>query len=267
MAASLADNIQLVATDLDGTLLLNFTKRVREEAYPIIERVCDRVPFFAASGRQHASLRLLFAPVADRIGYVCENGAVAVWQDEMVVKHLMPREIAMEASHLAMETPDCKYFISGVSTSYAPADDPAYIEHLRRNVGNSVVAVERPEDVPEDITKVAFMVAKERNDEINQEFTEHFGSVCNIVTSGTQWIDLLMPGVNKGVAFTELANVLGISLADMAAFGDAENDREMLEAVGHPYLMDPCAQTMLDLAPRCKRCKMVEDTLLELLGE
>ena len=75
-----------------------------------------------------------------------------------------------------------------------------------------------------------------------------------------------MNGVNKGSALAVLGLVLAMPLADMAAFGDAENDREMLGAVGHPYLMDPCAPTMLDLAPRCRRSTSVEGELERLLA-
>ncbi|WP_154029045.1 hypothetical protein [Olsenella uli] len=38
----LAGGIRLVATDLDGTLLAGYRKDVPPEAWPAIERVCDR---------------------------------------------------------------------------------------------------------------------------------------------------------------------------------------------------------------------------------
>ena len=49
----------------------------------------------------------------------------------------------------------------------------------------------------------------------------------------------------------------------MAAFGDNENDRTMLQFVGHPYLMEHCNPTMEDV--RAKRCRKVEDSLREIL--
>ena len=47
------------------------------------------------------------------------------------------------------------------------------------------------------------------------------------------------------------------------AFGDNENDREMLELVGHPYIMEHCNLSILDIP--AKRCSRVEDVLRELL--
>lgn len=51
----------------------------------------------------------------------------------------------------------------------------------------------------------------------------------------------------------------------MAAFGDNENDRTMLEFVGHPYLMETCNPTMRDV--RATTCRRVEDSLRQILEE
>ncbi|WP_307738643.1 HAD-IIB family hydrolase [uncultured Parolsenella sp.] len=267
MATGLADGIRLVATDLDGTLLSGGIKRVRPEAFPLIERVCDAgALFLAASGRQYASLRRLFAPVADRIGYLCENGALVVWQGETLVRVVMPRDIALAVCHMAMDTPHCEFIASGERCAYVLSGNQPFYDHLTKVVGNDVETVEKPEDIPEPLVKVAFQVRPEKNEEVRQDFERRFGDTCKVVTSGTEWIDVLMNGVNKGSALAVLGLVLAMPLADMAAFGDAENDREMLGAVGHPYLMDPCAPTMLDLAPRCQRSTSVEGELEHLLA-
>ncbi|WP_307974310.1 HAD family hydrolase [uncultured Parolsenella sp.] len=267
MATGLEGNIRLVATDLDGTLLIGGRDWVRKEAFPLIERVCDAgVLFLAASGRQYASLRTLFAPVADRIGYLCENGGEVIWQGETLVRHIMPRELAMDICHLVEQTPGAGYILSGERHSYGSSRNMALIEHMRNDKGYDIRAVDRPEDANEPIIKVSFTVKPSRNEETRSMFEGCFGEQCEVVTSGAEWVDVIMRGVNKGTAIRELGEVLDIPTADMAAFGDAENDRQMLECVGHPYLMDPCFDSMLDLAPRCLRVTSVEGELKRLLG-
>ena len=49
----------------------------------------------------------------------------------------------------------------------------------------------------------------------------------------------------------------------MCAFGDNENDREMLEYVGHPYLMEHSNPAIGDI--QGTRCVRVEDSLREIL--
>ena len=61
----------------------------------------------------------------------------------------------------------------------------------------------------------------------------------------------------------EIGERLGIAPDEMAAFGDNENDRAMLEFVGHPYLMEVCNPTMENIV--AERCKKVEDTLKQFL--
>ena len=54
-------------------------------------------------------------------------------------------------------------------------------------------------------------------------------------------------------------------LDEMVAFGDNENDRDMLQFVGHPYLMENCNPTMEDV--KAKRCHKVEESLREILSQ
>ena len=46
------------------------------------------------------------------------------------------------------------------------------------------------------------------------------------------FVEYLMPGNTKGTAITALCKHLGVDLSEVVAFGDGENDAEMLEAVG-----------------------------------
>ena len=69
--------IRLIASDIDGTLLQNGAAEIPPEIFDHIRRLEKKgVLFCPASGRQYTSLRRLFAPVADRVPFLCENGAV-----------------------------------------------------------------------------------------------------------------------------------------------------------------------------------------------
>ena len=65
--------IKLIASDLDGTLLLNGAQSLREETCRLIHRLYTEkgIRFVSASGRQYDNQRRLFAPVADEIAYIC----------------------------------------------------------------------------------------------------------------------------------------------------------------------------------------------------
>lgn len=270
MATELLDGIKLVACDLDGTLLKDGAKEVPPEAFPVIERFCDTGNyFFAASGRPYASLRWLFEPVADRIGYVCENGTLAAWQGETLYSVAVDRDLILDACYLAESIPDCKYFVSCKDTAFVPAHETKFIAYARNVVHANVTPIEKPEDYVGDALKICFSCDEAHNSEICQKFQERYGDAVDAVTSGNRWVDVLPQGVNKATAINAAADVLGLTIADIAGFGDEENDRAMLETVGHPYLMNPCRDTMLNIMerPNAKRCTLVADELKRLMGE
>ena len=54
--------------------------------------------------------------------------------------------------------------------------------------------------------------------------------VCTF--NGWPWIEIGSPKINKGAAMEFVCNLLGITCEDVIAFGDGENDVEMLERAG-----------------------------------
>lgn len=63
--------IKMVASDLDGTLLVNGSQSIPEEIFPLIKKLKDMgILFVAASGRQYANMRNLFAPVKDDMAFI-----------------------------------------------------------------------------------------------------------------------------------------------------------------------------------------------------
>ena len=60
-------------------------------------------------------------------------------------------------------------------------------------------------------------------------------------------LDVLRPGVNKGVALAEWAQKRGIPRDEVMAIGDNWNDREMLEYAGLPIVMGNSVQELKSL--------------------
>lgn len=259
--------LKLIASDLDGTLLLNHASACDPELFPLIHELSRRgIYFVPASGRQYPNLKRLFAPVKEEIMYLCENGSLVMHTNQVLVKREFSDALAMEICHAVLEQPDCEVLISGEQTSYLIPKSDAFVTYIRDEVGNRIAVVDKPEWIEEPIIKVSYYTAEEKRDAMTAHFQKLFsGDSCLIVTSGNQWVDFAPPGTSKGAALAAIGEKLGILPEEMAAFGDNENDRTMLSFVGHPYLMEGCNPTMEDMdIPRCKK---VEDVLRELLKE
>ena len=74
--------IKLVASDLDGTLLMKGAQSLPEDIFPLIRQLKDLgILFIAASGRQYANMKKMFAPVADDMPFICKTGGRPFYQE------------------------------------------------------------------------------------------------------------------------------------------------------------------------------------------
>ncbi len=225
--------IRLIACDIDGTLLPPGEKRLDPIYFDQIDRLAKQgIRFAAASGRQYTNLRRLFAPVADRIDYICENGSLIVCGGRIIYKKTVDRAFGEKLLRFLYEYEGCEPLLSGVETCYVQPKSADYARHMREYVGNDVTVVEDLTKVPEDFLKIAAYFRDGISPGAQQDIAEFCRPYMYPVVSGLAWIDLLLEDCNKGVAMQELQSALRISKAETAAFGDNENDIELLGQAG-----------------------------------
>ena len=105
--------IKLVASDIDGTLLLEGQTKLNPAIYQIIRKLKQQnIHFVVASGRQLDSQRLLFAPVANDISYISENGAICMHAGKQYVISEFEHNFAMRIIEEVEKRPNCKLAIS-----------------------------------------------------------------------------------------------------------------------------------------------------------
>lgn len=253
--------IKLVASDLDGTLLLEGAQTLSPDIIPIIRKLKEKgILFVAASGRQYPNLRRLFAPVADDIGYICENGALIKYQGETLHKSVIQRELAMEVIDTIMAQDNCEGLMAGENTAYIVPKTTYYEYHLRDEVKSEVTTLRDFQQVPEDIMKVSICDFNGiEQGETAERLAKQFGDRLYHTVSGLEWQDFLAKGTNKGAAIAILSETLGIAPSEIMAFGDNYNDVEMLEYVSVPVAMEKSPDAVRKLATMT--CRRVEDTL------
>lgn len=81
--------------------------------------------------------------------------------------------------------------------------------------------------------------AKTLDKEVKEKCLEELKVIPGLMLSSSYeaYIEIIQGNTDKGKALVELAESYGIDPADVAAFGDAHNDIEMLSAVGHSCAM------------------------------
>ncbi len=230
--------IKLIASDLDGTLLLNHTQVLPEGTCELIRKLKERgILFVAASGRQYANLRRLFAPVQDDIAYICENGALVFYKGEKLHKEVMDWEMGQTIIRAIQEHETSEVLLSGENTSYLQPKKESYAHHMRYVVKNNVTIVNDILHTDEEYFKIS--VYEQGGIETTESYwKKRFGDQVACVTSGSVWLDLMPYGVHKGKALQVLIDKLGIKPEECMAFGDNYNDLEMLDLCGISFVMD-----------------------------
>lgn len=255
--------VRLIASDIDGTLLQNGEAGIPGEIFAEIHRLERKGIFFCpASGRQYHSMRRLFAPVADKVPFLCENGAVIFGPGSpgpVLGKIPMPRRDADALCGDILDHPELEVLISGERTSYLCPRGNDIVHIIRDVTGNNTVIVPRPEDVPEDIVKIAAYCPR-GTAPYEREMADRWGGSFNVAVAGETWLDFTL--ADKGTGLAALCGALGYDMSEVMAFGDNFNDLSMLQSVGYPYLMENAADALKAMFPT--RCVHVADVLRTL---
>ncbi len=240
--------LKLIASDLDGTLLLNGSQELSAAAPGLIHRLTEKgIYFLAASGRQYANLKRLFSPVAREIGYICENGCISFIDDEVINREEMEDALAWEIIDAIEAVEGAEVCVSGVDTSIIPDRDQSFYELLRFTVHNNVTRVADIRKKREPFFKISAYVKSGLTDKLIYDWKKAFADRCTVVTGGADWLDFMPPGVHKGLALEKVLKRLNIEPESVLCFGDNENDREMLELVGCPITMDGAKESVKGL--------------------
>ncbi len=255
---------KIIASDLDGTLLLHGAQALNPEIFNIIQELKEKgIQFISASGRQITSQRNLFAPIADEISYIAENGAVCFHQGKMVATFEMDHELAMRILDSIDQFSDCKAVVSGIEACYIKSGDEDFYYHVSQVLNNTTKIVDDFQEITEPILKIAFWDLSKQYAHADY-FKNKFNHEVKVITSGSDWVDFMPYGTNKGTALRIMLEKLSIDPQDMIAFGDQENDVEMLSLAGKSYAMEGGVPAAKEVADEITSC--VEATLKDILN-
>lgn len=230
--------IKLVVADMDGTLL-NSNKELSPKLFPIIERLHEKgIKFAVASGRQYYNLLKIYDVMQSKMTFIAENGAIVFDQGKNISYSEMAYEAIEEILNKVSEIEGAYPVLCGLESAYIQENLGANFE---QHVGMYYARYERVTDLlaaakKDRICKVAIYdeTDAERN---TYPKLEKMGDKYKITVSGHEWVDLVNPTVNKGVAIKKLQKEIGITEAETMAFGDYLNDYEMMQSSYYSYAM------------------------------
>lgn len=253
--------IRLIAFDLDQTLLRRDKTLSPATAAALSEAARRGIILAAASGRSYASLPEVILTFPGIPYAITGNGAAVcrLGSGEIIRRCRLERESVRKILELTPEEFALEGFIDG--RAYAAADyvqDPpafgtpaaaiSYIQSTRQPVEDIrafLKAHGEELDSIDIVTRDAICGAPEVRAAIEREVSGIY-----VTSSVPQMVEISHADAGKAKALCWLAKRLGISAEETAAFGDAENDREMIRWAGLGVAMgnaDPMTKEAADL--------------------
>lgn len=251
--------IKIVATDMDGTLL---DPRGQLDL-PRLEKILDKldhrgVRFVIATGNEVHRMRQLLGHLAERVVLVVANGArifennellqAQTWDDAMVdraLAYFKGRECQDQFVVTAMNGGFVKE--GTVFTELDKFMTPEMIEKLYQRMN---FVDEFDPNLFGGVLKMSMVVGEERLDSVLQEVNDLFDGRVRAVSSGYGCIDILQDGIHKAWGLVELLKRWNLKPEQITAFGDSENDIEMLELAGISYAMENAEEAVKRVATK-----------------
>ena len=252
-------DIRVIATDMDGTLL----DPKGQLDLPRLEKILDKldqcdIRFVIATGNEVHRMRQLLGHLAERVVLVVANGArifenneliqAQTWDDAMVdraLAHFKGRECQDQFVVTAMNGGFVKK--GTVFTELDKFMTPEMIEKLYQRLN---FVDEFDSSLFGGVLKMSMVVGEERLDSVLQEVNDLFDGHVRAVSSGYGCIDILQDGIHKAWGLEELLRRWDLKAEQIMAFGDSENDIEMLELAGISYAMENAEEAVKEIATK-----------------
>ena len=232
-------SIKLIAVDMDGTFLSDTKKYDVKRFNDQYQRMKEKgIKFVVASGNQYYQLSSFFPNFANELTYVAENGALVVEKEKKHFVAKISEEDVESVIKLVHNISDINMVICGENSAYV---EESVSDEFFKYANQYYHRLKRVDDVfsiEDTIFKFALSTSVEKVNEIHKQLVNSVGEILFPVGSGHGDIDLILPGVNKAHGLKILQEKWDILDSEILAFGDSNNDLEMLNHAHYSYAME-----------------------------
>lgn len=264
---------KLIALDLDGTLL-NSDSQVSHASKEILKKIQEQGHIIViTTGRPYRMADHIYHDLGLKSPMINFNGALThipnkKWEKELSMtldkKYLLDmvqREEAIEADFIAGEYRN-KFYITHTNHDKI---DPALFgvnEIAKQTKFQAEKVTENPNAILlQTRAKDKYALAKEMSHYYNHELEINtWGGPLNILECAPK-------GVNKAFALSYLLDIYGLERSDLIAFGDEQNDIDMLSLAGTGFAMKNANPILLSYADQLTEFTNDEDGVARQLQQ
>lgn len=237
----------MIATDMDGTLLDGQGQLDLPRLATILEELEKRdIRFVVATGNEILRMRLLLGDLVERMTLVVANGSRIFEKNQLSMSSFWEPGLIRDAlAYFAGRERELQLVVTSERGGFVqegtefPLIEKVMTKEMAQLFYKRMNFVASLQDYPFDkVLKMSMMVEEAAAAEHARLLNQHFAGRLSAVASGYGAIDILQDGMHKAWGLQQLMDKWQIQSSEIMAFGDSENDIEMLELAGISYAME-----------------------------
>lgn len=234
-------NIKLVALDLDDTTLRSDSTLDPFTKDALIKVINAGIEVVVASGRAYRSLPKEVLSIEGVRYAITSNGAAIekVPGGERIMSRVLPENCVHEILHLFPDVYMLEAFVEGQPYSLKEYIDDPLSFGCPKDYVNYVQTTRLPADdmrkfIAENSTRLDSIDLICRNTAEKQSYYKKAKEIAGVyvTSSSPRLVEISDSGAGKGRALRRLCELLGVRAENVAAFGNGDNDADMLSFAG-----------------------------------
>ncbi len=244
--------IQIVASDLDGTLLApnhqlsDFSKKTLKELHE------KGYTFVFATGRHHIDVAGIRALAGIPAYMITSNGArVHDQNDQLMYSNNVDESLVQQVIDVIKHDPEMTIHIYQNENWLISRVDEELLKFSEES-GFKYEIFDTDAAPTEGIAKLFFTHEGRDHEHLaryEDTLNEKLGERVNVAFSTPWCLEVMAAGVSKGEALNAVAQSKGLALENCIAFGDGMNDVEMLTMAGKGLVMGTSHHRVMQALP------------------
>jgi Cof subfamily protein (haloacid dehalogenase superfamily) len=243
----MADSIELVVSDIDGTLITS-NHELTEATKTTAARLQDAgIALSLCSSRPPRSIRPLAEALRLRSPFAAFNGALLTRADgEVVQRSIIPAAVIAKVKSIADEF-GLAVWLYDENDWWAPWRDP-FVDREEHTSGFSPLIEGYADRTTRECNKLTVVGKPEFVAEAQKRVWNELASEVSASCSKPRFLDITSHGFHKGSVIVRLAGILSIPTSKVAVIGDGPNDVEMFRQAGLSIALGQAVDEVLHAA-------------------
>ncbi len=240
--------IRLAAFDVDGTLL-NSSRKITPRTLEAIRGLRDSgIYTVLVTGRSYLGVKPLYDQIEALGPIVCFNGArvVSGHDGSDISSIVMDGKITRRAIELCRERDIHIQVFQGDEFYYEAVREEGLDYEMHTNLQGITASFDQFSDL--SALKALCIAEHEKLEELAVQMRSSCGDSLYQVFSFPHYLEMMDARVSKSRGLSIVCSTLGITMDEAAAFGDGENDIDMLASAGVGVAMENAPESVKEAA-------------------